>query len=443
MAFIPFFFIFDNFCLALTIFSVFLVKDWQFNMSSSASSTSRLFISSKYAPLTNITPTQAYLQHNFIYRPSWESSNNALKSGNKKSKYGSSLNSKSGVSFSKSKSKSKHRNLALPSSTASKTDGGKLKRPVTGFDYALKRGDSKSGGQSSLNKYDNRNMHIKEEPVSDTEVRNESESDTDSDTDKKKSGKLMGKKSHDKSSSKKSDKGQKSRKTDKGAPIEECSLYDTNANSDENSNDSVHNFASIKSEPYQKSAIKMETGGDVTLPDADASTTNNPNLDKSSSSVEEFDNEKPTKVVKVNINLDYDSEIYNEEVNVRKFHKYQRNIEMANNLQVQPFDSTNESFAFECSTAPILESGQQMTYSSSDSDSDDSEANDLDDSDSSCDECATGPCNTSILPPLANGSNASSPAMSSYYNKNGEPLLDFIFVLLDLKHVALNYDFDL
>lgn len=413
----------------LFFFPDFFIKDWQFNMSTSASSTSRLFISSKYAPLTNITPTQAYLQHNFIYRPSWESSNNLLKSGNKKSKYGSSLNSKSGVSFSKSKNKNKHRNLALPSSTAIKSDGGKLKRPATGFDYGIKKtADAKSSGQSSLKKYDNRNMHIKEEPISDTEVRNESESDSDSDTDKKKTGKLMGKKLHDKSGSKKSDKGQKFRKSNKGGPIEECSLYDNNGNSDENSNDSAHNFVSIKSEPYQKTTIKMETGGDVTLPDGDGNITTNPNLDKSSSSVEEFDNEKPTKVVKVNINLEYDSEIYNDDVNVRKFHKYQRNIEMASNLQMPSFESANESFAFECSAPPILESGQQMAYSSSDSDSDDSDANDLDDSDSSCDECAIGPCNTSILPPLASGSNASSPAMSmsSYYNKNGEPLLKCI-----------------
>lgn len=305
----------------------------------------------------------------------------------------------------------------------------KLKRPTTSFDYAVKREAGISEfrtGHSSVNKYESiRSMHTKEKPISDTEVRNESESDTDSDSDKKKSGK----KSHDKSScSKKLDKSQKSRKSGKGGSgqIDDCSLYDNNANSDDNSNDSAHNFATIKSESYQKVNIKTEpmSGNDNTLQrdDADGQATNNPNLDKSSSSVEEFDNEKPTKVVKVNINLDYDSEVYNEEVNVRRFHKYNRSVEMPNNMQA-PFDTTTETFAYESSAGPILDGGQQLNYSSSDSDSDDSDGNDLDDSDnSSCDECAVGPCSASVLPSLQNGSAASSPAMSmsSYYTKNGK-----------------------
>lgn len=389
-------------------------------MSSSASSTSRLFISSKYAPLTNITPTQAYLQHNFVYRPSWENSNKSL---NKKNKYGGNLNGKGGLTFSKSKNKNKHRNVAS-GALSNKSDGSKLKRPTTGFDYGIKKEGDPKGGQGSLGKYESRNMHIKEEPISDTEIRNESESDTDSDTDKKKSNK----KSHDKS--KKGDKGQKSRKSDKSGQGEECSLYDNNGNSDDNSNDSGHNFNTVKSESYQKSNVKSETsgGGDSAMQreDGDGQTTNNTNLDKSSSSMEEFDNEKPTKVVKVNINLDYDSEVYIEEVNIRKFHKYQRNIEMSNSLQVAPFDSTTESFAFDGCSTSMIESGQQMAYSSSDSDSEDSDGNDLDDSDnSSCDECANGPCSASILPPLQNGSIASSPSMSmsSYYNKNGEQII--------------------
>lgn len=320
------------------------------------------------------------------------------------------------MSFSKSKSKNKHRNVGF-GPTTTKTDG-KLKR----FDYAIKKeiGDPRSG-QSSMGKYDGRNMHIKEEPTSDTEIRNESESDSDSDNDKKKSGK----RAHDKSK-KSGDKGQKSRKSDKSGQAEECSLYDNNGNSDDNSNDSSR-FNTVKSESYQKNNVKSETsgGGDGAMQreDGDGQTANTTNLDKSSSSVEEFDNEKPTKVVKVNINLDYDSEVYIEEVNNRKFHKYQRNIEMTNGLQVAPFDSANESFAFDGSATTMLEGGQQMTYSSSDSDSDESDGNDLDDSDnSSCDECANGPCSSSILPPLQNGGIASSPSMSmsSYYNKNGE-----------------------
>lgn len=349
-----------------------------------------------------------------------------MKSGNKKNKYGNNLNNRGAISFNKSKSKNKHRNIAL-SSTASKSDGNKSKRPTTSFDYPVKKESDSKSGQSSINKYDARNLHIKEEPISDTEVRNESESDTDSDTDKKKSNK----KYHDKSSSKKANKSQKSRKSGKG---EDGSHYDNNANSDENSNDSGNNLA--KSELYKKTNIKTETGGENAMQrdDGDGHATNNTNLDKSSSSVEEFDNEKPTKVVKVNINLDYDSEVYNEEINVRKFHKYQRNIEMANQLQVTPFDSVTESLPFESAATAMLESGQQMNYSSSESDSDDSDANDLDDSDnSSCDECATGPCNTSILPPLINGSTASSPdmSMSSYYNKNGN--ISTINVLLYIK----------
>lgn len=321
------------------------------------------------------------------------------------------------MNFSKSKSKNKHRNVAS-GSTTNKTDG-KLKRPGTGYDYTIKKesGEPKSG-QSSLGKYESRNMHIKEEPTSDTEIRNESESDSDSDSDKKKSGKKA---------KKGGDKGQKSRKSDKSGQGEECSLYENNGNSDDNSNDSGR-FNTVKSESYQKNNVKTETsvGGDNTI--GDGQTANNTNLDKSNSSVEEFDNEKPTKVVKVNINLDYDSEVYIEEVNIRKFHKYQRNIEMTNGLQVAPFDSANESFAFDASTTTMLEGGQQMAYSSSDSDSDESDGNDLDDSDnSSCDECGNGPCSASILPPLQNGSTASSPAMSmaSYYNKNGKLMYSY------------------
>lgn len=393
-------------------------------MNSGNSSTSRLFISSKYAPLTNITPAQAYLQQNFIYRPSWEN-NSAGKSATKKTKFGGHLNNKgtSALSFSKSKNKNKNRNVAITSTSSNKTDG-KSKRPTTSFDYLIKKEIDSKGGQCSTSKYENRQMGIKEEPISDTEVRNDSESDTDSDSDKKKTSK----KSHDKSTSNKSDKNQKSRKSDKSTvnQTDDCSLYDNVGNSDDNSNDSGHNFSGIKPESYQKSNIKNEVSGDsgAQRDDTEAQTTNNTNLDKSSSSVEEFDNEKPSKVVKVNINLDYDSEVYNEEVNIRRFHKYQRNIEMANTLQVTPFDSATEPFPFESNaTAPLLDGGQQINYSSSDSDSDDSDGNDLDDSDnSSCDECATGPCSVSILPPLTNGSTASSPAMSmtSYYNKNGE-----------------------
>lgn len=407
------------------------IQDWTYNnRSSSASSTSRLFISSKYAPLTNITPTQAYLQQSFVYRPSWENTSMG-KSANKKSKYGNSGSSKGGISLSKSKSKSKHRNAAstaVASSTAHKSDG-KSKRSAVGFGYTRKdAGESMSGPH---NKYDNRSVHIKEEQISDAEIRNESESDTDSDTDKKKSSK----KSHEKSSSKKLDK--KSRKSDKSSgQIDE--LYDNNANSDDNSNDSGQNFGHLKSESYHKANVKTEPSGTndnvIQRDDAEGQTTNNTNLDKSSSSVEEFDNEKPTKVVKVNISLDYDSEVYNEEMNIRKFHKYQRNIEMANSLQVAPFDTATESFPFETNASTMLDSSQQLGYSSSDSDSDDSDANDLDDSDnSSCDECSAGPCSASVLPPLLNGSPASSPAMSmsSYYNKNGESqffLILFLFV---------------
>lgn len=322
----------------------------------------------------------------------------------------------------------------------------------------------------SSNKYDGvgRHMHVKEEPISDTEVRNDSESDTDSDNEKKKSSKKSSS-SHDKSSSKKSDK--KSRKsTDKTALHDGSLLHDNPAISDDNSNDSSHNFASaVKSEPYQKANVKSEMIGATSHNDgvaaqqhqrsggdADGQAANaTGNLDKSSSSVEEFDNEKPSRVVKVSINLEYDSEVYNDEVNIRRFHKYQRNMEIENTLQVTSYDSSNvisapvqtplaapigsaagapniaiadQQFPYE-SNLPSnmlelqLQHQQQIVYSSSDSDTDDSDGNDLDDSDnSSCDECATGPCSTSVLPPLQNGSPAQSPAMSmsSYYNKNGK-----------------------
>lgn len=382
--------------------------------------------------MTNITPTQAYLQQNFIYRPSWEN-NTTSKSANKKNKFGHLNNKGIALSFSKSKSKNKNRNVAITSTSANKTES-KSKRATTSFDYLIKKEsgmmDGKSG-QCSTSKYDNRQMSIKEEPMSDIEVRNESESDTDSDNEKKKSSK----KSHDKSNSKKLEKNQKSRKSDKSTMnvVDDCSLYDNVGNSDDNSNDSGHNFSAMKSESYRKLNVKTETTGETggQRDDTEPQTTNNTNLDKSSSSVEEFDNEKPSKVVKVNINLDYDSEVYNEEVNIRRFHKYQRNIEVANSLQVTPFDSVTEQFPFESNAiAPTLDGGQQMNYSSSDSDSDDSDGNELDDSDnSSCDECATGPCSVSILPPLTNGSTASSPAMSmaSYYNKNGRFFLWLLF----------------
>lgn len=391
-------------------------QDWTYNnVSSSTSSTSRLFISSKYAPLTNITPTQSCLQHSFIYRPSWESSNIAVKSSRYcvKSRYGA-----DNLSFSKSKTKSKQRIIAT-GQTTNKSNISKSKRSTSGFDYSFRKElDSKSGQI----KYDGRNVHIKEEPVSDTDIRHESESDTDSDTEKKKSGKKL----HDKNSSKKGDKGQKSKISDKTGQVENSSLYGNNGNSDDNSNDSGHNFNAVKSEPYQKTNVKLEqhcsTDNMIQRDDASGQTTNNTNLDKSSSSVEEFDNEKPIRVVKVNINLDYDSEVYNEEVNIRKFHKYQRNIEMANNLTTfDPF--ATDAFQFECDTTIMVEDGQQMNYSSSESDSEDSDGNDLDDSDnSSCDECANGAYNASVLPPLQNCTAASSPAMSisSYYNKNGE-----------------------
>lgn len=345
--------------------------------------------------------------------------------------------------FGKSKSKNKHRNIA-GTSGISKIDNKSKRSAMGNFDYLIKMegggaaGSDSKGNHRSNNKSDGRPVNIKDEPISDTEVRNESESDTDSDNDKRKSGK----KSHDKSNSKKLEKNQKSRKSDKDGVIDDCSLYDNNGNSDENSNDSGHNFSAIKSESYQKSNIKNEAiGNNENASQRDdvegQPTNNNPNLDKSSSSVEEFYNEKPTKVVKVNINLDYDSEVYNEEVNIRRFHKYQRNIEMANSLQVTHFDSVPDAFPFESNASSVmLDVGQPMNYnSSSDSDSDESDSNDLDDSDnSSCDECATGPCNASILPPLQTGSTASSPdmSMSSYYNKNGKCCIQYIilFILL-------------
>lgn len=403
-------------------------QEWSLNMPPSNASRQ---LQSKYAPLTNITPTQSYLQHNFIYRPSWESSNSSGKSLNKKNKFGGTLNNKGGLSFSKMKSKNKHRFVAGP--ITNKSDGSKSKRS-TGFDFPIKKeGDSKGG----RNKYDSRHMHIKEEPTSDIEIRNESESDTDSDTDKKKSSK----KSHDKNSSKKGDKGQKSRKSGQN---EDCSLYDNNGNSDDNSNDFGQHFDTMKSNLYQKSNIKSEAGGsnENAIQRGDGSGQTTSNLDKSSSSVEEFDNEKPTKVVKVHINLEYDSEVYNEEVHIRKFHKYQRNVEMANNCQVAPFDSNTESFPFESNACggPILENVPQISYSSSDSDSDDSDGNDLYDSEnSSCDECNSGPCSNSVLPSLQNGDTASSPAMSlsSYYNKNGKRARNLRF-LCGLKKLEQN-----
>lgn len=440
------------------------MQDWTCQgLPSSSTSTSRLFISSKYAPLKNIAPTQAYLQHNFIYRPSWEKNS-------KKSKYNSnSLYGNRGVppfGFGKSKSKNKHRNTGSGQFGSSKMDGAKSKRSMmtTTLDISLKMEIG-----SSSNKYEStgggggRHMHVKEEPISDSEVRNESESDSDSDNEKKKSSK---KSSHDKSS-KKSDKNQKSRKsTDKAMAMHDgCLMHDNPAISDDNSNDSSHNFAAaVKSEAYHKSNVKNEMIGGPNnndgvqqqqRGDGDGSgqaANATGNLDKSSSSVEEFDNEKPSRVVKVSINLEYDSEVYNDEVNIRRFHKYQRNMEIENTLQVTSFDSSNVITAPVQTplAAPIGSAGgvdqqfppyesnlpstmldcnmqlqlqQQMVYSSSDSDSDDSDGNDLDDSDnSSCDECASGPCSTSVLPPLQNGSPALSPAMSmsSYYNKNGE-----------------------
>lgn len=376
--------------------------------------------------------------------------------------------------FSKSKSKSKHRgnSTATGPFASIKMDGGKSKQQrsmiTTTLDISLKMEIGTCESRSS-NKYESagRHMHVKDEPISDSEVRNESESDTDSDNEKKKSSK---KSSHDKSNSKKSDKSQKSRKsTDKTAMHD--MLHDNPANSDDNSNDSSHNFgAGVKSEPYHKTNVKSEmmSGGtnnndsahQQKRGDGEGGQATNAagNLDKSSSSVEEFDNEKPSRVVKVSINLEYDSEVYNDEVNIRRFHKYQRNMEIENTLQVTSFDSSNvisapvqtplaapigsasapnipitdQQFPYEsnlpstmldCSMQLQLQHQQQMGYSSSDSDSDDSDGNDLDDSDnSSCDECATGPCSTSVLPPLQNGSPASSPAMSmsSYYNKNGK-----------------------
>lgn len=383
---------------------------------------------------------------------------------------------------SKSKSKNKHRNTASGQfAMSSKMDGKskqQLNRPMmtTNLDSTLKMEigacDSRSG--SSINKYDSsgRSMHVKEEPISDTEVRNDSESDTDSDTEKKKSNK---KSAHDKSGSKKSVKGQKSRKSTDKTGMDGCLLHENPTISDDNSNDSSHNFVAVKSEAYQRVNVKNEIiggsnndGGNQQhqqqRDDGDGGeggqSANAPtNLDKSSSSVDEFDNEKPSRVIKVSINLDYDSEVYNDEVNIRRFHKYQRNMEIENTLQVTSFDSSNiitapvqtplpapagsagnnasnmpinEQFPYEsnipasmldCSMQLQLQQQQHMAFSSSDSESDDSDANDLDDSDnSSCDECAVGPCSTSVLPPLQNGSPASSPAMSmsSYYTKNGK-----------------------
>lgn len=347
-----------------------------------------------------------------------------------------------------------------------KMDGGKSKQQRSMMTATLDISLKMEIGSS--NKYDGvgRHMHVKDEPISDSEVRNESESDTDSDNEKKKSSK---KSSHDKSASKKSDKSQKSRKsTDKTALHDGSQLHDNPAISDDNSNDSSHNFASaVKSEAYQKTNVKSEmisgSGNNdgaqqqQRAGDGDGQAANaTANLDKSSSSVEEFDNEKPSRVVKVSINLEYDSEVYNDEVNIRRFHKYQRNMEIENTLQVTSYDSSNvisapvqtplaapigsagapsiteQPFPYEsnlpsqmldCSMQLQLQHQQQIVYSSSESDSDDSDGNDLDDSDnSSCDECASGPCSTSVLPPLQNGSPALSPAMSmsSYYNKNGK-----------------------
>lgn len=376
--------------------------------------------------------------------------------------------------FAKSKSKSKHRNAGQFAMT--KMDGkSKQQRPMASaaghLDFSVKleigacEGRSGGGQSGSVNKYESIGQHpnVKEEPISDSEVRNESDSDTDSDNEKKKSSK---KSSNDKSSSKRSDKSQKSRKSADKTGL----LHENPAISDDNSNDSMQNFGpTIKPEAYHKANIKSEMTigigneggggnhktGQQQRDDGDGGRSANAsaNLDKSMSSVEEFDSEKPSRVVKVSINLDYDSEVYNDEVNVRRFHKYQRNMEIENTLQVTSFDSSNvitapvttplvapaagagtsaESFPYEssvpssmldCSMQMQLQHQQQMGYSSSDCDSDDSDANELDDSDnSSCDECATGPCSTSVLPPLQNGSPISSSAisMSSYYNKNGK-----------------------
>lgn len=378
------------------------------------------------------------------------------------------------LNFVKSKIKSKHRNTATGS--FAKADGKakqQQQRSMTtmmaaNLDFQLKMeiGAFGSGQSCSTNKYDStgRHIYVKEEPISDTEARNNSESDTDSENEKKKFHK---KSSHEKSGSKKSDKSQKSRKsTDKLASMDAgCLLHEHPAISDENSNDSSHNFTGVKSEAYHKANVKSELiAGSNTEQhqqrdehehDGGGHAANaTGNLDKSSSSVEEFDNEqKPSRVIKVSINLDYDSEVYNDEVNIRRFHKYQRNMEIENTLQVTSFDSSNiitapvqtplpppagsggianiapivdqfpyESAMLDCNMQLQLQfqQQQQLVYSSSDSESDDSDANDLDDSEnSSCDECATGPCSTSVLPLIQNlGSPTSSPAMSMY-NKNG------------------------
>lgn len=394
------------------------VQDWPCNLSSP----SKLFISSKYAPLTNITPTQVYLKQSFIYRPTWENSNNSIgKSLSKKNKNNSNFINKYG-SNSKGKTKNKHKN-----SSTNKTDVGKLKASSCQsmkFDQMHDTMFSIKKESGSDNKYDSRNIsgssiQIKDEPISDNDGRNESDSDTDSETNKK------NKKSRDKNSSgsKKKDKNQKQYY---GSKLNKNSPY---GNSDENSNDSNRMKDELnKTADGSKVNVKLETDATSAGTNSNSNNNNNNNLDKSSSSVEEFDNEKPSKTVIVNINLEYDSEVYNDEVNIRRFHKHQRNIEangVASTLHVfdsaKQFDSSAGNYTFDANTLAMVESGSQnINFSSSESDSNDSD-NDLDNSDnSSCDECAAGPCSPSILPPLNNyESSVSSPAMSvaSYYNK--------------------------
>lgn len=286
-------------------------------------------------------------------------------------------------------------------------------------------------------------MTIKEEPISDNEIRNESDSDSDSETDKRSNKKSGSDKRSGKKSSKSGKSLEASRRSAKVSIKSEHRIddggysFDNNGNSDENSNDSgqsIMKTAAANLFGQEISAIKVEHDGNPQsmIPksnikmepsdkDGDCQTTN---LDKSSSSVEEFDNDKPSKLVTVHINLDYDSEVYNEEVNARKFHKYQKNIDSNNltgNFQMQQFQSTAEPYPFDGNAGSSAGGQLEGCFSgvNSDSDSDDSDAaNDLDDSDSSCDECSAGPCSTSILPPLQYENAASPTSIASYYNKN-------------------------
>lgn len=380
---------------------------------------------------------------------------------------------KNGSSSSKSKNRNKHKASLLNTNKANANNKTSSNAKVDDI-FKVSQG---VGCNSLSNRYGSGqlNVIIKEEPVSDQEQRNFSESDSDSESDKNKSGKKKFDKNLGTKKMEKSQKNNKTKKPDSKNSIkiehpndnrtDDSSSYDNNGNSDENSNDSGQNGNNLMQEhrvvikcENDENTIESESTSTtasssfVTMPTTSINTTiaggdsmalktlgstdmiktevsdlkENTNLDKSSSSVDDFDNEKPSKMVTINTCLQYDSEIYNDEVNVRKFHKYQRNIELTNNLQITQFDIINEAFSAESNiTENAIENmphHQLVHSSSSDSESDDSDvANDLDDTDnSSCDECTAGPCSPSILPPLAYTSavSSSSTSISSYCNKN-------------------------